>query len=566
MIGYGFWRVEMKILNNLKNIILTSISLPFFVSAQSGGQYLSNGSFISERVVPWRLEVDLRTLPPAPEWQPGDPVEVVPEGLVSEGPTQRIQGWTDSTKQVNGTTSNGQTLFTFEAHPPGNSSPPDTVGAVGPNHYISMVNASRFAIWDKSGNVLVPPTTLHNLWTGGTSPCQDGDGDPIVVYDSLADRWLMQEFDLTDNSFCIYVSMTSDPVSGGWNVYSYSAPNFPDYPQYGVWNDAYYVGTFESPVLGVYAFDRNAMLAGNPASFQRFETSHLGGTSPRVTRILPSDIGGTNLPPAANQPNIFLRSVHSTQDSSNPTTRLELFEYHVDWQNPVNSTFSLVQAINITPFALLPCAPGVRDCVPQPGTSNLIDALFNRAMRQLHYRSFPDGSESLVVNQVVDAGSGIAGIRWWELHRNTTTQGAGAPWIVKQESTYSPDNTYRFMGSIAMNSQGDIALGYTASSATVFPSIRVTARKNHDPLNQMTMQELTLVEGIANLTVNQRWGDYSSIYSDPSDDRTFWYINQILTSQNQRSVWVGAFRIPGPDLIFDNGFEDPDIIFINGFE
>lgn len=535
------------------------------VLAQNGGTYLENGSFVSEKVTPWRLNVDLRSLPSAPLWQPGDPIEVVPEGIVSEGPVQQIQGWSDSTQQLSPSTSNGEFLLAFEAHPPGNSSPPDTVGAVGPNHYISMVNASRFAIWDKSGNPLVAPVALHSLWVGGTSPCEDGDGDPIVVYDSLADRWLMQEFDFTDNSFCVYVSMTADPVSGGWYGYAFSAPNFPDYPQYGVWNDAYYVSTFESPQLGIYAFDRNSMLAGEPASYQRFEIPHLFGSSPRVTRILPADIGGTQLPPAANQPNVFLRSVHSTQDSTNPTTRLELYEYDVDWQSPGNSSFSLVQSITPAPFALLPCSPNTRDCIPQPDTSNKIDALFNRAMRQLHYRSFPDGSESMVVNQVVDVGDGVAGIRWWELHRDTLTEGPSAQWSIRQESTYSPDNSYRFMGSVTMNKKGDIALGYSASSETEYPSIRVTARHHIHPLNQMTMQELTLVDGISYLTVNQRWGDYTSIYTDPSDDNVFWYINQILTSPNQRSVWVGAFRIPD-EIIFSDSFEDLDLIFMDGFE
>lgn len=550
-----------------KSSLLLFISLGLVntpIQAQNGGKILSNGAYVSDPVVPWVLNIDLRDISPLPPWQPGDPIQVVPEGLHADGPTQQLAGWVDSTRQptMDGAGNPGEFLLAFEAHPPGNSNPPDTVGTVGPNHYISMVNSSRFAIWDKNGNNLVPQISVNSLWNGGASPCQDGDGDPIVVYDNIADRWLLQEFDLTNNSFCIYVSQGPNPVTDGWFSYAFSAPNFPDYPQYGVWPDAYYVSTFESPNLGVYAFDRVAMLAGQPATFQRFTITQLNGPSPRVTRILPSDLDGTILPPGINPPNTFFRSVHENMDSTDPTTRLELWEFAVDWDTPANSSFTLTQTLTPAPFAQLPCSPGVRDCVPQPGTNNKIDALFNRAMRQLHYRATNNNTESMVVNQVVDAGGGVAGIRWWEIFRS------GGSWSIRQESTYSPDNTYRFMGAMAINSQGDIALGYSASSDTEFPSIRVTARRASDPLNQMTMDEMTLVPGIASATSSQRWGDYTSMDVDPADNSVFWYINQRMNSNTQRSVWVGAFRLPpaiGSPLIFKNGFEG-DIIFKDGFE
>ncbi|MDH3404816.1 MAG: hypothetical protein OEP45_14445 [Acidobacteriota bacterium] len=532
--------------------LVAAILLALPAGAQNGGRTLPNGVFVSDPVVPFVLDVDLRTVPPAPAWQPGDPIEVVPELVWSDGPTERIEGWQDPVRQETGPLFSGSLLFAVEAHPPPNSNPPDTVGSVGPNHYISMVNASRFAIWDKDGNNLVPPTILNTLWGGGASPCEDGDGDPIVEYDDFADRFLMSEFDITGNTFCIYISQGPDPVTDGWYSYAFSAPVFPDYPQYGVWPDAYYVGSFESPNLGIYAFDRLSMLDGLPATFQRFAIPHLNGPSPRVTRILPGDFDGPN-PPPAGEPNPFVRSVHATQDNTNPTTRLELWEYHVDFATPPNSTFTLEQTLIPAPFALLPCAPGVRDCVPQPATNNLIDALFNRALRRLHYRVDAGGAETLVTNQVVDVGGGVGGTRWWELRRDPLSLGAG--WTLRQDSTYSPDETYRFMGSIAMNGDGDIALGYSASSETVFPAIRVTARRAEDPLNQMTMEELTLVPGVASMTASQRWGDYTSMDVDPTDDRTFWYVNQRLNATNQRSVWIGKFSL---DQIFADGFESGD--------
>ncbi len=160
----------------------------------------------------------------------------------------------------------------------------------------------------------------------------------------------------------------------------------------------------------------------------------------------------------------------------------------------------------------------------------------------------------MVVNQVVDAGGGVGGVRWFEFSRNLPME--GTDWTIRQDATYSPDDTYRFMGSAAINAQGDIALGYTASSSTVFPSIRVTARQSDDPLNQMTMEELTLVPGVATMNGSQRWGDYSALAADPSDDNTFWYINQRLNGTNQRSVWFGAFSIVPP--LFSDGFESSD--------
>lgn len=540
----------------LRGTVCAVLALSSVVLAPAGVAAAQPGAvFVSDVSVPYVLDVDLRTLPPAPAWKPGDPIEVVPEGVYRDFPVEAVPGWQDPVRQqtAEGLGFDGALLYSFLAHPPANSNPPDTVGDAGPNHYISMVNASRFAIWDKQGTNIVPPTTLNSLWDGGASPCSDGDGDPIVQYDLLADRWLMQEFDLTGNTLCIYVSMGPDPVSDGWFAYSFNAPSFPDYPQYGVWPDAYYMGSFESPNLGIYAFDRGAMLAGAPATFQRFAIPHLNGTSPRVTRILPADFGGMTDPGEGPLPGIFLRTVHSTQDNTDPTTRIELFEFDVDFVTPANSTFTLVQGLMPAPFALLPCAPSVRDCVPQPGTTNKVDALFNRALRNLQYRSFAS-YETLVVNQVVDAGGGIAGKRWWELRRSTAAQGVGG-WSIFQEGTYAPDTEYRFMGSIAMNGEGDIALGYSVASETLAPEIRVTGRRADDPPGMMTMNEIVLVPAGGVLTANQRWGDYTSMDVDPADDTTFWYVNQRLEANNQRGVWVGVFRLDG---IFADGFESGD--------
>ncbi|NJL28904.1 MAG: hypothetical protein HC897_13925 [Thermoanaerobaculia bacterium] len=537
----------------LSILLLATVSTAVETNAQASEVY------VSDVVYPVTLDVDLRDLPRAHTWQPGDPIEVVPEGTVFDFGVEADLSWEDPVRQTasEGLAFSGRLLTNFQGIPFGGGTPPDVVGDVGFNHYIGAVNASRFAIWDKIGQVLVGPTTLNTLWTanGGTagSPCLDGDGDPIVQYDELANRWLLSEFDTTGNTFCIYISRTADPVAGGWFVYAFSAPRFPDYPQYGVWPDAYYVSSFEAPDLGIYAFDRAKMLVGAPATFQRFTIPALSGTSPRETRILPADHDGA-VAPVFGQPNVFARTVDNTQDNSNPNDRIELWEYHVDWTTPANSTFTNVQTLTPAPFTLLPCSPGIRDCVPQPGTTNLIDALFNRAMRRLAWRKFDDG-ERMVVTQTVDAGGSIAGKRWWEL-RNSGALTEGAGWSIFQEGTYAPNSVERFMGSVAMNANGDIALGYTASDATsVLPAIRVTARRSGDPAGQMTMDELTIRGGVGVQTTSQRWGDYSSMNVDPANGKTFWYTNEIIQANGLWLTWIGAFRI---DPLFIDGFESGD--------
>lgn len=536
--------------HTLRTVILLSIASLTASLAFAGTKDEVSDVFVSEVVIPYVLNVDLRTLPPATVWQPGDPIEVIPEQSSSDRGTEADPNWVDPALQLPSEGAGSFStplLVSFPGLPFGGGTPPDTVGDVGPGHYIGMTNSSRFQIWDKSGNVIVPITALNSLWDGGSSSCTDGDGDPIVRYDALADRWIMTEFDVTGNTFCWYVSQGPDPVTGGWFVYDFSAPSFPDYPQYGVWSTGYFVGTFESPNLGIYAFDRNAMLTGSPATFQRFTIPQLSGSASRVTRILPSDADTMNV--AAN--NTFARTVDATQDNSDPTDRIELWEYDVDFVTPANSSFSHVQDLIPDDFTLLPCSPGIRDCIPQPGTTNLIDALFNRAMRRLQYRDF-GSHETMVTTQVVDAGGGIAGKRWYEIRRPVVAEGAG--WSIHQQGTYSPDDVYRFMGSIAMDADGNMALGYSASNGTdVLPSIRATARRADDPLGEMTMEELLIKEGEGVQTSSQRWGDYASMNIDPADGLTFWFTTEIVQPSGQWITHVGSFRL---DVIFTDGFED----------
>ncbi|MEM7583835.1 MAG: hypothetical protein AAF560_10680 [Acidobacteriota bacterium] len=504
--------------------------------------------FVSSAVTPYVLEVDLRELSPSPPWQPGDPITVMDDPIYVDASVDRDPDWQDPVRQG---AASARFSVPLGVHFPGigfgGGTPPDAVGAVGPNHYIQMVNAPRFQIWDKAGNVIVPVTDLAALWGGAEGACAEAGTDPVVHYDPLAQRWIMTAVHRLETTFCFYISRGPDPVASGWFVYDFLVENFPDYPKYGVWPDAYYVSTLEVPTqfLGVYAFDRNSMLSGNPATFQRFLIPHLAGSSPRVTRILPASFDGP--PPPADAPNLFVRTVHATQDDSEPVDRLEMWAFRVDFGTPSGSSFERVATLTPSPFTLLPCSPSTRDCAPQPGTTVHIDALFNRPLRRLQYRNF-GSHQTMVVNQVVDAGDGIAGKRWYELRKR-----GEEPWEIHQQGTYAPDSVYRFMGSVAMNGAGHMALGYSVSDGvSVVPGIRMTARRHGEAFGTMTMQELTLHDGVGIQINSRRWGDYSSMNVDPVDDRTFWYTNQIVDIDGFWTTWVGSFTVDG---LFFNGFE-----------
>jgi hypothetical protein len=394
----------------------------------------------------------------------------------------------------------------------GSGWPPDTIGDVGPNHYVQMVNTS-LAIFDKNGTQLTGPTSINQLWQGQGNPCETcNDGDPVVVYDQLADRWLLSQFGVCDGPpyyECVAISQTADPTAA-YYLYAFEIPDnrFPDYPKFGVWPDAYYMSANESDV-GVYAFDRDKMLAGEPASFQEFE--EIGNF------MLPCDLDGST-PPPSDSPNYFY--------TMKPGNVLEIWEFHVDFDVPSNSTFTLAQTLNTIPFNYGVCGFSW-DCIPQKDTSQRLDVISEWPMWRLQYRNFGT-HETLLGNFTVDVGdfTDHAGIRWFELRKSNGS------WSIHQEGTHAPDEHHRWMGSIAMDGAGNIALGYSVSSDTLFPSIRYATRLASGVAG-ILQAEVSVVEGTASQTNTNRWGDYSSMNVDPSDDATFWYTNEYLADSTQ---------------------------------
>ncbi|HEV2202754.1 MAG TPA: hypothetical protein VGR73_23290 [Bryobacteraceae bacterium] len=411
-----------------------------------------------------------------------------------------------------------------------NAAPPDTNGAVGATQYVQWVNES-FAIFDKTtGAKLLGPVAGNSLWSGFGGGCQtNNDGDPIVQYDKAANRWIFTQFSVKTKPYlqCVAVSTTSD-ATGAYNRYAFSQPNFPDYPKLGVWPDAYYVSfnMFSgNSFLGgrACAFDSAAMRAGNPATQVCFQLGNAFGG------LLPSDLDGSTAPPAGS-PDFFVAF-------DNNSTSLDLWKFHVDFVTPANSTF--LGPTNIPVAAFSAACNGGGTCIPQLNTTQQLDSLADRLMYRLAYRNFGD-HEALVANHSVTAG-GSVGVRWYELRSPN-----GTP-TVFQQGTFAPDSNYRWMGSIAMDQAGDIALGYSVSSSSMNPSIYYTGRVPGDALGTLEAENV-ITTGTGSQTGGlSRWGDYSAMAIDPSDDCTFFYTNEYLKTDGSFnwSTRIASFKFSG---------------------
>jgi hypothetical protein len=407
-----------------------------------------------------------------------------------------------------------------------NCTPPDPIGAVGLDHYLQMVNATRMAIYDKTtGAIVSGPSEFRLLWPVG-EPCRNSsNGDPVVVYDGLADRWVLAQFS-TGNGVCVAVSQTADPT-GSYNLYEFTTPQFPDYFKIGVWPNAYYMSSNEAS-YSAYALDRAAMLAGIPATFIRF--------TGQTNLLLPATVVGTTAP-APGAPGVFYtfkdNSFHGGSD------RLEFFHFAPDFPVPANSTFTLAASLNIASYTYTVCGFFNFNCIPQGGTAQRVDAVSEWPMWQLQYRNMGGGDERFVANFTVDVGADRAGIRWYQVNRS------GGAYSLGQEGTFAPaDSVHRFMGSIGIDQAGDIALAYSASSTTESPSLRYATRAPGDPAGTL-QTEVTLVAG-GSQTASNRWGDYSAMTVDPADGCTFWYTGEYYaaTSGSGWTTRIGNFQMP----------------------
>ena len=453
---------------------------------------------------------------------------ITPFGTQTEA---ALLGQTDTAVQdsVSTLTPNNNLLTFFSGISFDGMTPSDTNGSVGDTQYVQIAN-TEYVVYDKStGAVLHGPAPINSIWSGFGGLCETNNGgDPIVLYDRIAHRWLVSQLAYTStfssNFQCLAISTSSD-ATGSYFRYAYNfGSNLPDYPKFGVWPDAYYWSSNTFPGGGntftgaqVCAFDRTRMLAGLAAAAVCFQQSS------KVASLLPSNLDGSTLP-LAGEPNFFLELSGSSA--------LGLFKFHADFATPSNSTFTGPVTIPVAAFSL---ACGGNVCVPQPATTQQLDSLGDRLMYRLAYRNF-GGHESLVANHSVTAGSGV-GVRWYEIRSPNATP------TLYQQGTYAPDSTFRWMGSIAMDQAGDIAVGYSASDSSTHPAVRYAGRVSSDPLGTLE-SESSIMEGTGSQVGDNRWGDYSGMSVDPVDDCTFWYTNQYLTTDGQYN-WktaIGSFK------------------------
>ncbi len=426
----------------------------------------------------------------------------------------------------------------------GRLAPPDTNGDVGPNHYVQYINLI-VTMYDKTGANVLGPLPGNVFWEGLGGPCETrNDGDPIVMYDQLADRWFVSQFAFPNFPSppyiqCIAVSTTGDPT-GSYNQYQFDLPDgfLNDYPKFGIWPDGYYMtfngfdvfgGGFQG---GAFAFDRTAMLAGGPATMIEFNTGAEGG-------VLPSDMDGTN-PPPAGSPNYFVTYEVGPE-------RLLIWQFHADFATPGNSTFTGPVEVPVDPFVTPVCSNSRDQCVPQLDSGELLETLSQATMFRLAYRNFGD-HEALVTNHTVDAGGDQAAVRWYEIRNpgGTGPSGGGNPPVIFQQGTFAPDANHRWMGSIAMDRNGNIALGYSVSSSEMHPSIAITGRLAGDPLNQLGAEDIFLAGTGSQVNTSSRWGDYSDMTVDPTDDCTFWFTSEYYqtTGSFDWNTRIASFKFP----------------------
>jgi hypothetical protein len=494
------------------------------------------GPYIGEAVTPYVFNGDLRDLPqihttePLPHEIPLLPIpgQKFPpaSGLVTDSVAQTWQGLGHMPEPI----ANFPGLEGSEA---GYYVPPDTNGDVGLTHYVQTVNVG-IGMYDKATGAELVNIRFNDFFNGTGTLCDYSNrGDPVALYDPLAGRWLITDFGWVGNTGpyyeCIAVSQSEDPVSGGWYFYALLAnPGDPnslnDYPKLGVWPDAYYMSAnmFYGATTGarVWALDRAAMLNGDPMNWVAFD---LGAS---YWSLLPANLRGA--PPPAGSPNYFA-------SAGFPNT-LRLWEFHVDWANPGNSSFTGPTDVPIADFSVMPD-------IPQPPPGEMVDSLSPRLMMQLQYRNF-GSHESLWMNHTVSS-DGVAGVRWYEVR-----DPGGIPTLY-QQGTYQPDENHRWMGSLAVDQDGNMAVGYSTSSESLYPAIRYAGRLADEVLGTLPQGEASLIEGSGvQLSGSGRWGDYSAMSVDPEDDCTFWYTQEYYEVSSDRN-WqtrIGSFRFPSCGL------------------
>ncbi len=528
--------------------LLTALAVPALAQDERAAQPAAETTV--QHIEALTNGVTLGEAPFTPEWQPGDPIKEIPRRATRRpttvappearlDPLLEAQRQADLAREADGAAPDafGTPLLNFNAGGFTGVNPPDTVGDVGPNHYVQLINSSGGAqvrIYNKAGTLVAGPVALDALAPAAT-PCANGLGDGVALYDQWVDRWFLSEFSGTGNHLCLYVSVTADPVTSTWFAYDIPTTDFPDYPHYSVWPDAYFFTTNEN-VPRVYAVDRPRMLAGLSTNLVVRTAGALSGFG--FQALTPVDGDGI-VPPPPGSPGLFLRHVDTeAHGAPGAADRLELFTLLPNFTTPASSVFTGPTNVSVAEFDSDLCGLVSFSCVPQPSGVNALDPLREVVMQRAQYRNF-GRHQTIVGSLVTDAtGANRAGVRWFELRNTSTSTATG--WSLFQEGTHSPDTTNRWMSSIAMDGAGNVALGYSVSSSSVFPGLRYIGRTAGAALGTFDQAEAVAIAGTASNSSN-RWGDYASLNVDPADECTFWFTSEF----NAASTWttrVTAFK------------------------
>jgi hypothetical protein len=426
--------------------------------------------------------------------------------------------------------------------------PSDNSLAVGPNHVFQIVNSSfaiftkKGAMYDTTGRVLRGPVTTNTIFRGLGGRCEPRtNGDAVVRYDQLAQRWLVvmpifrrdSSDRATPYSMCYAVSATADPM-GAYHLYEFKRRLFPDYPRPAVWPDGYYVPTSTGDdVIEKHAcvVDRARMLKGEPATEQCV-------IIPGVNFLNNADIDGFGVPPAG-APNLMFAAGGSQLNKDFDDDGIYVWKIHVDWTDTTKTSLTGPVKIPVAPYHYL-CDGQLTNCVPQPDTNVRLDAQGDKIMNRVVYRRIGN-HESIVALHSVNTTAGGGGVRWYEFRLD----GNRDPQLY-QQGTYAPDSLYRWMPSMGMDRQGNIGIGYSFGGTPHYPGQRFAARMANDPKGQLTLREAILAEGEASQGGRNRWEDYTTLAMDPSDDCTFWYVGDYYKrGALNYSTRIGAFRVPG---------------------
>jgi hypothetical protein len=416
------------------------------------------------------------------------------------------------------------------------ASPQDPTGDIGRDYYVQAVNATLIGVFKKDGS-LITTFTANTIWNSiGFSSI----GDPIILYDQDAERWIITEL-ASGNQMLVGISETGDPL-GSYIAYNFGAPSLPDYPKYGIWSNAYSITTSEDGAssLSNYFLNRADLLAGaSTVMIQRIIIPGIG-SGPGFQVATPVDWTGMT-PPAEDRP--IMVSLNDDAWGGAAEDRIDVHTFDIDWDDSANTMITTTSIVT-SPYDTNPClgpdGGSVFNCMPQLNGPN-IDGVREIIMNQVHYRNF-GSHESIVLNFITDVtgGDNLSGIRWMELRRT-----GGGDWELYQEGTFAPgaegNGIHRFVGGICMDGAGNIGLAYAVSSEDMYVGLRFTGRRASDPLGEMTVNEFVVVEGQA--TINSfRFADYAHMSVDPTNDRTFWYTNE-YGGPNGKATRIVAFEL-----------------------